>query len=429
MANTIPPLSQLLNAQTPAQIQATLLTSLAAAGLPATAWPAISVPTLMVESESIVLGALQQQLVNIGLGGYLQLSASSQLQTGPGGTSPFTDLIAAQQFNLLRNQPQPTIGPFSFTCVNTAGPYSIAAGQLKITDAAGNVFSNQNSFTIPQGGSVNATVQAQSPGSQANIANGTALSLQTSLAGVTVATVPPSGSPLWFTAGQAGTDIESDQSLIARCLNQWTALGTGSPMGAWLNWVFAASNEVRYVNVRATGLGSVAITVYGNDGPVSDTGLALISSYLNPRIPTCSFIAPGSPQNAATYPINPIGSPPSNYCTIAATIYGPPNAAAACLQSAVNALNLLVQTTPLGGYQIQQGVYGVSNSALETAIESSNTAIAKVVASVTNYLGGVAQVPSGTTADIVMPTLSGVPTALTSPAETPAGWSLTFIPV
>ena len=429
----IPPLSQLLNAQTPAQIESTLLSFLAAAGLPSSNWAATSVPSLMVESSTKVLGAFQQQIVTLGNAGYFQLASQSSLQTGPGGTSPWVDLGAQQFYNNLRQQPQAVNGSFSFTTSALAGPYNIIANQLKITDATGNVFKNTGAFTIPKNGTVIAQVQALSPGSQANIVNGTPLTLSTSLAGVTVSTSPAMGSPLWYMTGQAGTDIESDQSLIARCLNQWPGQGTGSPVGAWINWIFAASNEVRYVKVQATGYGAEKITVWGNDGPVSNTGLINITSYVNPRIPNSIFIAPGSPQNAGVIPINP-ASGSGNYATMNIVLYGPQSAQVGATAAAISALALLVQITPLGGYPIAPGApdtYGVSNAFFVAACRNANSSITRVDISVTNYVNGSAiLVPSGPGTDLIMTPTAGVPAALqTPPTEDSTGWQIQWISV
>jgi hypothetical protein len=429
---TLPPLSTILATQTQAQIEATLIAFLQNPGnglpaLPATSWGATSYGPYLVGSESLVLSQVYQSIQNLTMGGYFQLASSSSLVSPTTGTSPWVDYGAQQFYNQLRMQAQPTIGPFQFTTTASAGPYTVAAGQLQILSATGTTYTNVLSITIPNNGTAVATVQAVNPGSAGNIANGTTLSLITSLPGVTVQTYPNSGTTAWYTVpytdtntAQAGSDLESDSSLIARCLNQWVAMGTGSPMGAYINWAFAASNEVRYALPVATGLGSVAFYVYGSGGQVSSVGLTSIANYITNRMPLCSFIAPGSPVNAVPLQINPTGGP----INFAATIYGPSTSSATGLASAAAALQLLVSSTPVGGYRIGPGIpetFGISNSDFVTAIQESNSAITKVSVSVSGVPGG----------DFVMTPASGVPRIaqvppLPSNPTSTTGWNMTW---
>jgi hypothetical protein len=191
-------------------------------------------------------------------------------------------------------------------------------------------------------------------------------------------------------------------------------------MGAYINWAFAASNEVRYALPVATGLGSVAFYVYGSGGQVSSVGLTSIANYITNRMPLCSFIAPGSPVNAVPLQINPTGGP----INFAATIYGPSTSSATGLASAAAALQLLVSSTPVGGYRIGPGIpetFGISNSDFVTAIQESNSAITKVSVSVSGVPGG----------DFVMTPASGVPRIaqvppLPSNPTSTTGWNMTW---
>jgi len=438
---TLPSLSQLLNALTPAQIATMIESFLQNAGLPSTNWSPVSEPMLMLQSEVQVLSALQQQILNLGAAGFLQLAASPQLQAGPGGTSPWVDLIAQQFYNQARRQPQPTIGPFQLSAPLGAGPYQITAGQLTIVDNLGDSYTNLGPFTITGGTPIVVTVTASTPGSQANIPNTTPLTLQTSLAGVTVTPFPSGGSTPWYytplagSQAQAGSDIESDQALIAQCVNSWAALGTGSPVGAILNWVFAASNEVRYASVRATGLGSLRVVVYGNNGPVSAQGLAQIAAYLNPRLATCSFIAPGFPQNALTVLINPTApAPNSTYSVVSVQYWYTSTASPVALIAAIQAaLNLLVLSTPLGGYPIVPGTpdqYGISNALFVEAIMNANPAITRCQVLVSNYLGASGLQPSDASPpDLILPVIAGVPAALQAPTGPSNPWQISGTPL
>lgn len=429
---TLPPLSQLLEVQTTAQIAATLTGFLQNPGnglppFPVNGWGSTSAGPWIVGSESYALSDLYQTVVNVTMGGYFQLAA--QLAPGwpnPTGTSPWVDYGAQQFYNQIRMPSQPTIGPFTFTTSSVAGPYTVTTGQLQVLATNGSLYTNVTAFTIPRNGSINATVQAVTPGSLANIANGTALTLATALPGVTVGTYPLSGSP-WYTVpwtdtglAQAGSNTESDASLISRCINQWSAMGTGSPAAAYVNWAFAASNETRYCITQPTGLGGVNVTVYGSGADVSGTwnpstntgtgGLGLIGSYMLPRIPQCVFLA--ALQNAAQ--ITPVTS---------IQLYGPGTSKNSALAAANAALTLLIQTAPPGGYLLSGAVpssTGISNSDFVNAIVNSSGIgnIGKAVVSVNNNGAGLI---AG--ADFFMPTTGGVPVVAVVPSSFNISWN------
>jgi hypothetical protein len=237
------------------------------------------------------------------------------------------------------------------------------------------------------------------------------VALVTALPGVTAALGAPAASS-WLTT--SGTDLQSDESLIAQCLNQWTGLGTGSPQGAWENWCFAASSEIRYAIAQATGLGTTKLTVWGDGADVSEDGLAAVEAFVESRMPLGSSLAPGSPVNAVAIDL-----------TMAATLYGPASAQAASIEAAETALRNLVLTTPLGGNPIGPGTpetFGISNSDIATAITNASLPITRVVVSVDNGDG----LEEG--ADFLMPTSAGVPVVAQVPSgSNPFGISWTSV--
>ena len=209
-------------------------------------------------------------------------------------------------------------------------------------------------------------------------------------------------------------------------------MGVGSPVGAWLNWIYAACNEVRQAKIRAVGNGGVQVTVWGSNGsPVSVPGLAAISAYLASRIPTCSFLAPGSPANATPLQINPSAPLPTSYSTMAISLYGygTQQTNASLIAAIVTMLETLVAAVPLGGTPIIPGspdLAGVSNAFLVEAIMNLGAGnITRVVISITNYSNGVVLGASGPGADLVMYPVSGGSVALEGPpAATAAGWGI-----
>src|SRR5690606_29628166 len=106
------------------------------------------------------------------------------------------------------------------TCSATEGPHSIGLGDVVWTDGT-HTFRNieGNSITYPvnlaSGGSVTLLFESEIAGSDANIAEGAAGSLVTTLAGVT-----PSG----FTKTQLGADAETDPQIRLRNSSKWASL-------------------------------------------------------------------------------------------------------------------------------------------------------------------------------------------------------------
>ena len=438
----IPPLGTLLNQQSQAQYVASLQASLAAPqvynglalpGLPASSWGATSMGPYFVNSEAASLASLNQALVDMGSGGYFALAASANLQYTAAnaptpaqiGTSPWVDLGAQQWFNQYRQPPQPTIGMMNVAATASASTSPIPAGGLVVVDSLGHSFTNEATITPVQSGNVQGFFTATGSGSAFNIANGTSLTITTGPAGLTVTTYPsapydPPSVYQWYQSGQAGADIESDSSLISRCYNQWTSLGTGSPAGTWENWCFAASNEVRYAKAVADGLGGVQLYVFGSFAPVSLGALNAIGNYIGgrgtgnttaTRAPQCVFIASGSPQNCGI--IQPV---------TAITIYGAASASGTAPSLASSALTGLLLAAPVGGYRLSTAtpaVTGISNSdfveAIMDALGGANGPVTKVLVSLDNSGSGGAGPTIG--ADFLMPAAGGLPVVALPPDD------------
>src|SRR5690606_696186 len=103
-------------------------------------------------------------------------------------------------------------------------------------------FTNLTGGTLSLGGTLDLSWEAEEPGDDYNLANGTLTVMVTPLAGVTVANPDP-GTGTWIT--QTGADEESDPELRERCRNKWSTLGTGSTEDSYEFWAKQASNEVR----------------------------------------------------------------------------------------------------------------------------------------------------------------------------------------
>ena len=415
--------------------------------LPVTAWFDTSFGPYIINVEAFALAGLAANVVAQTNGAYMSTASNPSLQwtaltaAAAGvplylvGTSPWVDLQAEQRYNTARGLPNLAILTVQLTAGSGVGPNPIASGALTLTDGNGNYWSNlplpptlsatyANAGTVPFQGSIPLAFTCTVAGANGNLPTGTTLSLVTQIPGLsaTTVTVAPNASCVV----QGGANVESDASVQARCYNQPATQATGSPIGAWQNWCFAASNEVRYATANPTGLGTVAVTVFGAGTPVSAAGLSLIQQFIAARMPNCISMAGGAPVNAVQLPVYAGGGTPLVAgATVAVTIYGPQSAAAAGRAAAIQAFAALVMGTPVGGYALSSGgTRGLSNSAIVDAITNSSPAITKVVVTVNNYSSyPTLTAPSGAGADLLMPPAAGLPVALTLSQALNPSWT------
>src|SRR5690606_26002806 len=144
-------------------------------------------------------------------------------------------------------------------------------------------FTNTEAFTIPDGGSVQATVRAESAGSAFNVGNFTIQTLVTPLPGVTVSN-PPGSDGTWITV--QGANEESDDSLRMRCRGKCMMIASRRPCNTYSFWALNASNEVTRVSVDARnplGPGSLVVYLAGDDGPVSAEAVDEVDAALQAR--------------------------------------------------------------------------------------------------------------------------------------------------
>lgn len=375
---TTPTLSDITTPQTTAELKAEIIGLLAnppaGSGLPAfpaTSWQSTSMGPYFVNVEAVVLAQLSQVIANVTKGGYRTTAGDPSLVATSGpymGTSPAATILAAEFYNLARALPTTTVGDMVLTTAAGVGPITRAAGTVIVTTPDGLQYTNVADFTIGVGTTATTSFQANSPGSKYNISTGASLALVTAIPGVTVAN-PGTGMPAaWISVD--GTDVESDASLLARCGNQWQSLGTGSPSGAYENWAFLASPEVRRAFVNgAPGTGTVKMRLAGDNSGVGPGAVAAVIAYITPRAPLCITLDIDTAATAAL--------------KMRATIYVPAANSAAALAAAEAALTSLIPLIPVGGEPFG-ATRGIANSTLVDTIENSYGAITKVVVSVSN---------------------------------------------
>jgi uncharacterized phage protein gp47/JayE len=247
-------------------------------------------PTLM-KLDADALADLARLIATVTKGGLLAYSTGDWLTE-----------LASEVYGLERQNAIAVVGAFMLACVATEGPHVVASGQLWVVDASGRRFSNVTGGTIPSGGSVALSFQAETPGAAYNISNGATLTLGTPiLPGVTVSNPADPDTGTWLTT--QGVDEEADEALRGRCRNRWATLGSGSPEAAYKLWAMTTPGVTRVlVQNDPAGDGNVNVVVAGPAGPVASDVVDAVRADIEPRIPLCSTVDVASAQ-ALSVPI------------------------------------------------------------------------------------------------------------------------------
>ena len=336
-------LDSLLTPQTPAQLEAQLLTALAANGLPTTSWQPGSVPTAFLKTDAQVLSEHDATIAQIARGGFVEYA-----------TGDWLTLLARNRYGLERLPATYAEGFVTLTvAAGVASPGMKPPGSI-IVASAGNPalrFISTAPVTLPSGGvgGASATVAVRAEQAGATYSNRTDLTiLNTAIPGVTVAS---------FGATTGGTDEQSDQSLAAACEARWATLGTGATPAVYRLWAFYAVDAdgegagitEATAEQSPAGTGGVKVYVSSNGGGVSPEKVAIVQAYIDERVPI------GSEPSVESVEVITV--------TITGTIYATAAAVATCKALANNALIAYAQTQVPGGEPIGEpspGDYGVS---------------------------------------------------------------------
>jgi hypothetical protein len=250
--------------------------SLIRQAFPVTAWQAGSVPRTLVAIDSRAIASLAtvQQ----------QLAAGAYLRTASG---PWLTLRARETYGLERFEATAAKGLATLSDAGNAGPFTISPGGMTIASANGLRYTNAATLTLPQGGTVSGTWEAETPGAAYNVGNGSITSIVAgNLPGVTVDNPDPGGGT-WLTT--QGTDEESDESLIIRCEARWPSLGAdvAAPTAVFDGWArTAGAGQVTRTAVAAspTVPGQVDIYLAGPSGAVSGGVVTDVQNYIDARV-------------------------------------------------------------------------------------------------------------------------------------------------
>lgn len=248
--------SDLTTPVTRAEVEASVLSVLAALGVPTTAWAPGAVVRTMVVGVSAALAALSQLQAYVARSGFLDLSEADWL-----------DAKARYDFGLERLAATYASGTLQLANAG-GGLYELAVHECVATNpTTGKSYRNTAAFTLNPGATIAVAFEAVEPGSASNASSGAITELVTTLLNVSVTNLDT------FT----GLDAERDPALRARARER---LGALSPMGPWDAYTYAARNAKRADGVSAgvtrvrtlqDGYGNVDVIVASASGAVGGT--------------------------------------------------------------------------------------------------------------------------------------------------------------
>ncbi len=252
-------------------------------------------------------------------------------------------LLAGGFFGLTRAPATNTVGKIRFTDATDTGPHNVAIGRhWARSQTTGARFINTEAATVPKNGYVDVTYKAEVAGIGGNVPNGSIVTLENGIAGVTISNPAIGSSGTWLTA--AGRDEELDEPLRARCRARWGSLGAGGNIDAYNTWIVEAFTSAgleptvtrwRIDDTNPDGPGSVGAYLANAAGPATLDEIAIVDPYLRKRK------ALGGTGKLTTAAVTSYSK------TIAATIYATGNSAAA--EQAAAALLALAARFDIGG--------------------------------------------------------------------------------
>ena len=233
-----------------------LITELASLGFNATSWQSGSVQRTMVQMFARVYSTLTTTVDTLSRIAFNDTSEGSAL-------TAFSD----SHYDNQRIAAVSTEGNITLTGAAIGPPHAITAGQLVFSDADGRTFRNLNAGIVPASGTLVITAQAETPGTGGNVPNGTILTMNTPLAGVTCSNDAIAPAITWITAD--GVDEETDASLKERNRTRWSTLSPSDPAARYeyfIRTAVPAAARVEIDDSNPLGPGTVAIYIAGASG-------------------------------------------------------------------------------------------------------------------------------------------------------------------
>lgn len=258
-------IDDILTAKSRDTLIAEILATLAADGCPVTAWQTGNPLRTLVRADATALADLHTLVGLIGAAAFLD-----------DATGDWLTLLARSKFDVTRTAGVACVGRVVLTVASGAGPYTLGAGGLLVSDGTRRWRStNTSAITITSAATTTVEVQAEAEGTAYNVANSVITTVVSpALAGVTVTNPAISGGP-WYTL--AGAAEETDASLRQRCRDRWGTLGRGAGDTAYRYWARTGhayeAQVTRAAVVWGPGDGTLTIYIAGPTGAITDSGI------------------------------------------------------------------------------------------------------------------------------------------------------------
>lgn len=207
------------------------------------------------------------------------------------------DQTAESWFDVTRGLPTPTQGLIVVFNGGTSA-INLNAGELIVEQEDLGQFENAGTISLGPGASGTFSFNALVSGSQGNGGNNLTWSVASGSPGLTITNPPQSDGSSWITS--AGTDTQSDQSLVIECTSKWATLSIERPVDAY---IYKAHNEgfakVAVRDDNPDGPFTLAIYIAKETGPASPSEVSTFQSVIDqfkaPRSITTVHAAPEIP--------------------------------------------------------------------------------------------------------------------------------------
>lgn len=269
-------------------------------GLPTTAWQPGAVPRTLLRADATALADLHATQAAIAKGSFLD-----------DAEGPWLTLHAASRFQVTRVAAVYCRGYVRVTVASGAGPYTIPAAGLLVSDGARRWRSvNATAITVTSAAPIDVLVEAEGSGTDYNVATGDVITTLVSpaLAGVSVAN-PAYASGKWIT--RSGAAEESDASVRRRCRDRWGAEGRGGNDAAYRYWARTGHGVEAQVTkaqvVWGGGDGKVTVWLAGPSGAVASGDVETVRAWVDANNPGTDDLTTGADsgvKSAAAVPVD-----------------------------------------------------------------------------------------------------------------------------
>ena len=284
---TITSITELVTARTADQITTEELAALTAASFPVDSWGSGGAARSLLRADALALATAEGTVAKLALGAY----GSTASQAGEG----WLDLFMQSRFSLDRIEATYATGEVVLTVPSGAGPFSVPAGGLLVTDGALRWRSTETITTnVTSAAPVTFSVRAEIAGITGNAANNTITRIiSPALPGVTCNNPAIGATSTWLTL--SAIDREGDAAYLARGRARWATLGSGFTRDAVAYWCRSATIDGTPTGTNAgctriafgapAGDGSYAVYVASATGPLAGPSVTAVQTELDLRKP------------------------------------------------------------------------------------------------------------------------------------------------